>query len=162
MCRNKALSREEKGTQLFLNFRPPLRKETAMPRQRHSPRRGFPRLPFAVSKDERGKQVCFAYEQERNRIGCAPPARATSTLRWRDEDASSALFGADGSAFGDRFRFSSRELDGEEALQYSRVRHYDPTPGRWLNEDPISFDASEDHVYSYPAASSSAASAGNP
>jgi RHS repeat-associated protein len=127
-----------------------------------SPRRGFLRLPFAVSKDEPGKQACFAYEQERNRIGWAPRARTLSALRWRDEDARTALFGADPSAFGDRYRFTSRELGGEEALQYNRARHYDPTPGRWLNEDPISFDASEEHVYPYPASSSSAGLAGNP
>jgi RHS repeat-associated protein len=133
-----------------------------MPRQRRSPRRGFLRLPFAASKDEPGKQACFAYEQERNRIGCAPPARAMSAMRCRDEDASSALFGADGSAFGDRYRFTSRELDGEEALQYNRARHYDPTPGRWLDEDPMGLDAGEEHMYPYPAVSSSAGLAGNP
>jgi hypothetical protein len=65
-------TKEEKETQLGFNFRAPLRKETAMPRQRRSPRRGLLRLPFAVSIDDPGKQACFAYEQERNRIGCAP------------------------------------------------------------------------------------------
>jgi RHS repeat-associated protein len=133
-----------------------------MPRQRRSPRRGFLRLPFGVSKEDPGRQVCFAYDREGNRVACAPPASASPAMRWRDEEASSALFGADESAFGDRYRFTSRELDGKEALQYNRARHYDPTPGRWLNEDPISFNASEEHAYPYPAASSSPGSAGNP
>jgi hypothetical protein len=71
--------KEEKGdAALFFTFTAPLRKETAMPMQRRSPRRGFLRLPFAVSKYDPGRQVCFAYDRERNRIGCAPPARAMS------------------------------------------------------------------------------------
>jgi RHS repeat-associated protein len=74
-----------------------------MPRLHRSPRRGFLRLPFAISDD-------------------APPDRTLS-------------------ASGNRYRFTRREIDGKEALQYNGARHYDPTPGRWLNEDPLGFDA---------------------
>jgi uncharacterized protein RhaS with RHS repeats len=28
--------------------------------------------------------------------------------------------------------------DAEGHLSYNRARHYDPTPGRWLSEDPCS------------------------
>jgi RHS repeat-associated protein len=37
------------------------------------------------------------------------------------------------------FRFTSRELDTETNLYYSRARYYDPAAGRFLSEDPIGF-----------------------
>jgi RHS repeat-associated protein len=39
----------------------------------------------------------------------------------------------------DRYSFTARELDSVTALQYNRVRCFDPTPGRWLTEEPAGF-----------------------
>ena len=41
--------------------------------------------------------------------------------------------------FRDRLR--ARESDPETGLYYYRARYYDPAPGRFLNEDPVGFDA---------------------
>jgi len=37
------------------------------------------------------------------------------------------------------FRFTARDFDIETNLQYSRARYYDPSVGRFLNEDPEGF-----------------------
>ncbi|HEY1525710.1 MAG TPA: RHS repeat-associated core domain-containing protein [Candidatus Angelobacter sp.] len=39
------------------------------------------------------------------------------------------------------FRYTGREFDSETGLLYYRARYYDPQSGRFLNEDPIRFDA---------------------
>ena len=39
------------------------------------------------------------------------------------------------------FRYTGREFDSETSLYYNRARYYDPTAGRFLNEDPIRFRA---------------------
>src|SRR5262249_31228672 len=50
---------------------------------------------------------------------------------------------------GDRFNFTSREWDGEIALQFNRTRYYMPSDGRWLSEDPAGFKAGESNLYRY-------------
>jgi RHS repeat-associated protein len=37
------------------------------------------------------------------------------------------------------FQYTARESDAETGLYYYRARYYDPTSGRFLSEDPISF-----------------------
>jgi RHS repeat-associated protein len=37
------------------------------------------------------------------------------------------------------YRFTGRELDSETGLYYYRARYYDPSIGRFINEDPIGF-----------------------
>lgn len=39
--------------------------------------------------------------------------------------------------FDDRFAFKGEATD----LQSNPIRHYDPTVGRWLNEEPIGYVA---------------------
>ena len=39
------------------------------------------------------------------------------------------------------FRYTAREIDTETGLYYYRARYYDPTAGRFINEDPINFTA---------------------
>jgi RHS repeat-associated protein len=46
------------------------------------------------------------------------------------------------------FRFTGRDFDTETNLQFSRARYYDPSIGRFLNEDAIRFSGSVD-FYSY-------------
>jgi len=46
------------------------------------------------------------------------------------------------------FQYTARESDSETGLYYYRARYYDPTIGRFLNEDPIGFSGGAD-FYSY-------------
>lgn len=46
------------------------------------------------------------------------------------------------------FRYTGREFDSETGLYYYRARYYDPSTGRFLNEDPIRFRGSRD-FYAY-------------
>ena len=38
------------------------------------------------------------------------------------------------------FRYTGREFDTETGLYYYRARYYDPSGGRFINEDPLEFD----------------------
>ena len=59
-------------------------------------------------------------------------------------------FGATSGAGGitNPFQYTSREADPETGLYYYRYRYYDPTTGRFLNEDPSGF-AGGGNFYSY-------------
>ena len=46
------------------------------------------------------------------------------------------------------FSYTAREFDSETNLYFYRARYYDPTPGRFLIEDPLGFDGSVD-FYTY-------------
>jgi RHS repeat-associated protein len=46
------------------------------------------------------------------------------------------------------FQYTAREFDTETNLYFYRARYYDPTAGRFLNEDSIRFDAGT-NFYSY-------------
>ncbi len=37
------------------------------------------------------------------------------------------------------FQYTAREFDPETSLYYYRARYYDPSPGRFVNEDPVRF-----------------------
>src|SRR5262249_12307918 len=50
-------------------------------------------------------------------------------------------------AFGDRFKYTARELDSETGLQYNRARYYDPRTGRWTTEDSLGFGAGDSNLY---------------
>ena len=39
------------------------------------------------------------------------------------------------------------EFDPE--TQYNRVRQFDPTAGRLMSQEPLAFDAGDDHKYPY-------------
>jgi RHS repeat-associated protein len=50
-------------------------------------------------------------------------------------------------------QFTGREFDPERALQSHYTRHYDPTPGQWLSEEPVGNESGDANLYSYVAAS---------
>src|SRR5262249_45089349 len=50
---------------------------------------------------------------------------------------------------GDRFKWTSREFDGETGLQYNRERYYAATIGRWTVSDPLGLDAGDSNLYRY-------------
>lgn len=47
---------------------------------------------------------------------------------------------AETGSLGNPFQFTGRDFDSETGHRYYRARYYDPTTGRFLNEDPIGFD----------------------
>jgi RHS repeat-associated protein len=51
----------------------------------------------------------------------------------------SSSFGAPELGATNGFAFTGREWDGETGLYYYRARYYDPSAGRFINEDPIGF-----------------------
>src|SRR5580693_7908837 len=51
------------------------------------------------------------------------------------------------------FQYTGRDFDPETSLRYYRARYYDPTPGRFLSEDPIRFDG-DPNFYRYVSNSS--------
>jgi RHS repeat-associated protein len=52
-------------------------------------------------------------------------------------------------SFGDRYKYTGRELDTETNLQYNRARYYDAKSGRWTSQDPLGFDAGDSNLYRY-------------
>jgi RHS repeat-associated protein len=51
-------------------------------------------------------------------------------------------------SFVNPYRYTARDYDSETSLQYSRARYFDSQTRRFLNEDPLAFDASID-FYAY-------------
>ena len=51
--------------------------------------------------------------------------------------------------YGDRLKFTGRELDPVTGLYYYRARWYDATAGRFLSQDPIGFAAGDANLYRY-------------
>lgn len=47
------------------------------------------------------------------------------------------------------FVFTGRAFDEELGLQFDQLRHFDPTVGRWLNEEPIGCEAADEDLYRY-------------
>jgi RHS repeat-associated protein len=48
-----------------------------------------------------------------------------------------------------RFAYTGREWDAETGQYYYRARYYDPTVGRFINEDPLGFGAGDTNIYRY-------------
>jgi len=53
------------------------------------------------------------------------------------------------SSFASRLLFTGREYDPETALYHYRARAYSPTLGRFLQTDPIDFDAGDMNLFRY-------------
>jgi RHS repeat-associated protein len=51
--------------------------------------------------------------------------------------------------FTNPFQYTGREFDSETGLYYLRARYYDPTAGRFLNEDPLGVGADDFNFYAY-------------
>jgi RHS repeat-associated protein len=48
-----------------------------------------------------------------------------------------------------RFAYTGREWDGETGQYYYRARYYDPSVGRFISEDPISFGGGDSNLSRY-------------
>jgi RHS repeat-associated protein len=53
------------------------------------------------------------------------------------------------STFGDRYKWTGRELDTETGLEYNRARYYYAPVGRWISQDPVGFAAGDFNIYRY-------------
>ena len=62
-------------------------------------------------------------------------------------DAFGRIVSETDAAFDFLYGFTGRERDTESDLQYNRARYYDAATGRWLNQDPIGFDAGDVNLY---------------
>ncbi len=47
------------------------------------------------------------------------------------------------------YTYTGREFDSESGLFYYRARNYDPTTGRFLQQDPIGFSGGDANLYTY-------------
>jgi RHS repeat-associated protein len=47
------------------------------------------------------------------------------------------------------FQYTAREFDQETGLLFNRARYFDPSTGRFLNEDPLGFGGGDTNFYSY-------------
>jgi RHS repeat-associated protein len=50
-----------------------------------------------------------------------------------------------------RYGYTARELDAESGLQYNRARYLDTFTGKFISEDPISFQGGDSNLYRYVA-----------
>lgn len=67
----------------------------------------------------------------------------------RQYDAFGRVTSQTGAATDFLFGFTGRWLDQATALQNNHHRWYDARVGRWLSEDPLSFDAGDTNLYRY-------------
>ena len=47
------------------------------------------------------------------------------------------------------FAFDGRDLDPTVVLHNHHMPHFDPTPGRWLDESPVGYEGGDEHVTPY-------------
>jgi RHS repeat-associated protein len=52
-------------------------------------------------------------------------------------------------SFGDRYKYTGRELDAATGFQYNRARYYYAAIGRWTSQDPLGFKGGDANFYCY-------------
>jgi len=58
-------------------------------------------------------------------------------------------FDGDRTTDANQFLYDGHDFDPEVGLQYNRARHFDPTVGRWITQDPIGYEADDANEYRY-------------
>ena len=64
-------------------------------------------------------------------------------------DSYGKLLAESNDSFPTRYLFTSREFDRDVQMQYSRARYYEATIGRFISQDPIRFEATDNNLYRY-------------
>jgi RHS repeat-associated protein len=54
-----------------------------------------------------------------------------------------------GATVDTRYKFTGREFDGETGMHYYRARYYDAKVGRFIGQDPLSFNGDGPNLYTY-------------
>jgi RHS repeat-associated protein len=57
---------------------------------------------------------------------------------------------ADDSSMQAVYTWTGRELDVDSDLRYNQTRYFDPTPGRWITDDPLGFEEGTENLHPYP------------
>jgi len=100
----------------------------------------------------------FREESRKNGKVVHVPERIECRFSHTDIDPDSAFADAvnyeaftcgDSSANG-LYQWDAIEPDVEVGPHYNAARCFDPTPGRWLTDNPLAFEASDDNLYRYP------------
>jgi RHS repeat-associated protein len=70
------------------------------------------------------------------------------------DDVVSYSYDADGNGVPsgstpDVFAFGGRNFDPEVPLQFNMLRHFDPTVGQWMSEDPIGHAGDDENLRRY-------------
>jgi RHS repeat-associated protein len=66
-----------------------------------------------------------------------------------DFDGFGKILSESNAPFGDRYKFTGREWDPVDNLQYNRARYYDPNTGRWTSQDLVGFSGGDTNLYRY-------------
>ena len=48
------------------------------------------------------------------------------------------------------YEYDGSNFDPNDGLHMTQTRHYDPTEGHWLSEDPIGYQPGDDATFRYP------------
>jgi RHS repeat-associated protein len=64
-------------------------------------------------------------------------------------DGSGGITSESSPTFGDRYKWTGRELDSASGLQLNGWRYYDPKIGRWTSDDPLGFGGGDPNVNRY-------------
>lgn len=55
----------------------------------------------------------------------------------------------DGGSSVERYEWSGRTMDTEDAFEFNRARHFDPHQGRWISSDPLGHQSGEDDCFKH-------------
>jgi RHS repeat-associated protein len=101
-----------------------------------------------VLKARRGSTNYYYHEDGLGSVVLITNSSQTAT-RWYRYDSWGRIVGQSGSSPANTFTYTGREWDSELGLYYYRARHYDPTVGRFLQEDPVEPPATDTNLYPY-------------
>jgi RHS repeat-associated protein len=97
----------------------------------------------------RRRTSIYAYDRD----NLVAEANSSGTVVARYSQGLNDSFGKQTTSSGsltNPFQYTARESDSETALYYNRARYHDPTPGRFVSQDPIGTSGGI-NLYSYAA-----------
>jgi RHS repeat-associated protein len=98
-----------------------------------------------------GLIVTGHYHAQGNLLSFTDVMTFTYSGAFGDLAGSSSTATAPNSGAGERHGYTGRALDPDTGLEYNRARAYDPTPGRWLIQDPSAFAAEDENLSRFVA-----------